>query len=204
MKSAHPVKTLRSFRSRSASRYQLKSLRYSVARGTGGEFGPEIVQYKPSSHLHRRNFAGAMKLPGKGTASDGIAKEKAFVQLQVARAPWPATARKSREQRRHLRMEALAPPQSSVARLAHRQTQATSARHSVSMAAHRRWRAPSCSAACSGYQFPMAPIAVPPAGCWACRRFSRDGRSVGPPRRSGHCRRSAAEDQPPTHRCRHA
>ena len=59
-----------------------------MACDTGGEFGREIVQNKPSGHIHLRNFAGAMKLPAKGTASDGITKEKAFVPLQVARVPW--------------------------------------------------------------------------------------------------------------------
>jgi hypothetical protein len=67
-----------------------------AARQECGELRRKIVHDKPAGHFDLDDLPGAMELPRKRTAGNGIAEQKAFVPHQIARVPWLPAARKVR------------------------------------------------------------------------------------------------------------
>src|SRR5580704_4913925 len=65
-----------------------------MTRSAGREFGRKIIHDEPAGYLDLYDLAGAMELPGKGTAGNGVTEQNAFVPHQIARVPWPTAARK--------------------------------------------------------------------------------------------------------------
>src|SRR5439155_2120561 len=73
---------------------KLDGQRNALACGAGSEFGCEIIQDEPASHVDLYDLAGAMEFPGKGTARDGVAVQKTFMPHQIAWVSWSAAAGK--------------------------------------------------------------------------------------------------------------
>ena len=51
---------------------KLDALRYAMACNAGGEFGRKIVHDETAGYLDFYDLSGAMELPGKGTAGNGV------------------------------------------------------------------------------------------------------------------------------------
>jgi len=68
---------------------ELEGLCDAVAGSAGGELGREIIQHEPAVDLDIHDLAGAMELPCKGAAAEGIPEQKAFVPHKAARVSRP-------------------------------------------------------------------------------------------------------------------
>src|SRR3954467_8354210 len=65
-----------------------------MACSAGGELGRKIIHDESAGHRDFYDLPRAMKLPGKGTAGNGVTEQNAFMLHQIARVPRTTAPRK--------------------------------------------------------------------------------------------------------------